>query len=138
MINSPENISKRIARYRNLAGYTQERAAAALGINKNAYARMERNGTPKPEMLKMISDLYNVSVQALLYGENADFGFTNDEKAAVLKSDTPTIRSEEALILTANEKNAVKLCRTLTPEQRSEVLKLIADYVESRKPQEQD
>ena len=137
MLNSPDKINKRIAQYRNLAGYTQERAAIALGMNKNAYARMERSGTPKPEMLKKLSELFNVSAQVLLYGEISEISYQPEGTGrTVLHESSITFKAEEPLILTANERNAVKLCRTLTPEQRSELLKLIADYVDSTKPED--
>ena len=131
-MSTKEDINKRIARYRNLAGYTQERAAVALNINRNAYARMERAGSPRPEMLKKLALLYNVPAEVLLYGEVSEIAVTpKSEFASQLRSGTVDFKPEDPLILTANEKNAVKLCRTRAPERRSELLKIIADYVKN-------
>ena len=75
-------INKRIAYYRKKAGFTQEKAAAKLGIKRNTYARMERLGNPKPEMLKNIAMLYNVNINEILNGKT-DIEKSEKEPVAV-------------------------------------------------------
>ena len=133
VLNAHENISKRIAQYRTLAGYTQESAAAALGVNKNSYARMERTGTPKPEMLKKLSALFNIPAETILYGEKNGLSAEHDGSNPVLKDTSLEFKSKGSLLLTTNEKNVIRLCRSLTPQQRSEVLDLIAGYIKKTK-----
>lgn len=125
MLNAEEKISKRISRYRTLAGYTQQTAAEAIGMNKNSYARMERTGNPKPDVLKKLSALFNVPVSTLLYGEGLETG--GEEEATPLKDTGVTIKKDDPLLLTTNEKNIIKIFRSLPQKQKNDLLKQILD-----------
>lgn len=65
----PNEINQRIATSRKLAGFTQASAAQRLGMKRNTYARMELHGNPGAEMLMRLAELYDVSVNFLIYGE---------------------------------------------------------------------
>lgn len=111
-------INQRIAKYRNLAGYTQETAAQALGLKKNTYARMERMGNPRPDQLKEIANLYGVSTAKILFGET---GVDGPEPEGPLLP-------EQIKEFTVNEKNIIKLLRTMPREKRLEILEIINEY----------
>lgn len=138
MPRNEESINIRIVRYRTLAGYTQQTAADAIGMNKNSYARMERSGTPKPEVLKKLAALFNVSAETILYGEEKkDYPFAESEKkAATLKDVNHTFKQSDPLLLTTNEKTIIKLCRSLSPEQRNKIMKYIVGFVNEAKTEE--
>lgn len=78
MTNSSNNtqeikeLNRRIAACRKLAGFTQATAAQRLGLKRNTYARMELHGNPGAIMLMRIAELYGVSVNYLVYGEEAE------------------------------------------------------------------
>ncbi len=127
MSDHEEKIGRRIARYRSLAGYTQQTAADAIGINKNSYARMERSGTPKPDVLKKLSDIFNVPVQVLLYGEVDSEITAQAPKSSALKDIGFDIKQDEPLVLTTNEKNIIKLLRSLPQTKRNEILKQLTE-----------
>ena len=61
--------NERIYEARKKAGLTQEAAAEKLNMKRNTYARMERLGNPNLDDLAKISDLYNVSSDWILFGE---------------------------------------------------------------------
>lgn len=116
-------INQRIAKYRTLAGYTQETAAQALGLKKNTYARMERIGSPKPHQLKEIANLYGVSTDDILYDTN-EFA-----DSAVTLNDKPTQPSADPMPgFTVNEKNIIKLLRTIPRERQLEIIEIINEY----------
>ena len=126
-------INERIARYRKLAGYTQQTAAEALGVKKNTYARMELHGNPTPDMLKKLAALYNVSSELILYG--ADGGKTETANTGIvipvieqqrrLSDNPPSFAREPDLVLTTNERNCIKACRNLSKDDRDKIMAFI-------------
>ena len=44
-------------------------AAQRLGLKRNTYARMELHGNPGADMLMRLAELYGVSVNFLIYGD---------------------------------------------------------------------
>ncbi len=133
MNNETNTINKRIAAYRKLAGFTQDSAAAALGMKKNTYSRMERVGNPSPEMLVKLSKLYKVTVNTLLLGqekpeENIFAQHREREIIRLSDYDKPLFERRPELNLTFNEYNCVKVSRTLTLEQRKEIMELINKF----------
>lgn len=60
-------FSTQLKKYRNINNYTQKQLAAVLGVTQQAVAKWETNkASPDPEMLKKISLIFNISVDALL------------------------------------------------------------------------
>ncbi len=125
-----DSVNKRIAKYRNLAGYTQETAATALGIKKSTYARMERTGNPKTELLKQLADLYRVPLDMIVYGERR-IGFEPIVPHPAILRDTQeiAIKTEPPLTFSVTEKNCIKMLRRLDRDHRAELLKMINEYV---------
>ncbi|MGN1315926.1 MAG: DUF2157 domain-containing protein [Acutalibacteraceae bacterium] len=63
-------ISKNIKRLRTLNNLSQEELAQQLFISRQAVSSWENNRTqPDVEMIKKLSELFNVPVEELLYGE---------------------------------------------------------------------
>lgn len=122
-------INERIARYRKLAGYTQQTAADALKMKKNTYARMELYGNVSSDMLIKLAALYKVSPYLILYG--VDGGHTevirNPEPPQNRLGDDnhPILVREPDLVLTTNEKTCIKVCRELSKEDRDKVMAFI-------------
>lgn len=124
MPKKSNTINKRIANYRILAGYTQEEAANALGMNKSTYARMERTGSPKPETLKKIAEVFNVSAELLLYGE---FLVPKPEKTELHDKGLFDNKNFE---VTFAEENLIKKFRNLSPKDREELTEYIEKLIE--------
>ena len=68
----PNDVNERIAACRKLAGFTQATAAQRLGLKRNTYARMELHGNPGAIMLMRLAELYGVSVNYLVSGEEGE------------------------------------------------------------------
>lgn len=65
-------FAKRFKRLREKAGLTQDEAAERLGVSRSTiagYESEEKNRTPRTEVLKKASELFGVSIEYLLLGE---------------------------------------------------------------------
>lgn len=58
-------IGKQIKKYRTQLGLTQEQLGNKLGVTTQAVSKWERGGTPDAEMLPSLSQVLNVSIDAL-------------------------------------------------------------------------
>lgn len=138
MSEFPSDVNQRIAEYRKLAGFTQSEAAPLLGMKRNTYARMERHGNPTPEMLKKIAELYNVSVDTILYGDNK-LPLTPAEPAYAVFESSKMMphfieEMEQGISLTTNEKNCIRVIRLLPKSKQKEVMNYINNlYKDLRK-----
>lgn len=127
-IKSP--INERIRRYRHAAGYTQDAAAAALGMKKNTYAHMERYGNPSSMLILKLAQLYNVDVMVLLSGEertkseHLNIKDSNETPPRFSDYDKPTVDLPTD-ILTATEKSVIGGFKALKPDQKREIIELI-------------
>ncbi len=130
-------INRRIAEYRTLAGFTQETAAQALGMKKNTYARMERYGSPKPDMLKKMASLFGVTTELILYGKTFKEILNEPNQSFVrMEQYVKDFHPDPPITLTTNEKNLVKACRELSGQDRNELMAMIRDYYEKHKPED--
>ena len=126
-------INARIAQYRKNAGFTQSEAAQSLGIKRNTYARMELKGSPKPEMLVRLADLYHVSVNNILYGEQAvaenqiQSGDPEVHQSRLQQNldDSPLFNRSAPFIPTAKEEKIIKIIRNLPKKNKEAVLQYI-------------
>ncbi len=130
-MNESGLVNQRIKKYRVLAGYTQEKAAAELGMKKSSYARMERYGNPNVNALVKLATLFHVPLETLVYGLDPQrFNTTVDNGAPSFfeQPNSANFKSEPPFILTTNEKNCIKLFRNLSNEKRDELMKYINDF----------
>lgn len=134
-------INTRIAAYRTLAGYTQFFAAQELGIKRSTYARMEKYGNPTPEMLKKIADLYNVSVNKLLYGETGEekreVSLITDpdslKKEQILRQDSFPFGNSETFIPSHKELQIIKMYHYLPKDKQNKARDLIESLYKETK-----
>ncbi|MBR0138726.1 MAG: helix-turn-helix transcriptional regulator [Firmicutes bacterium] len=87
-------IGSKIKNARNEAGYTQERAAEALGVSRQTVSNWE-NGRSYPDIISVIkmSDLYSVSLDHLLKEENE----VKESYIEYLEESTNTVKSRDRL-----------------------------------------
>ncbi len=129
MENKKETINSRIASYRKLAGFTQEEAASLLNMKRSAYARMEKVGSPTPEQIKQIAELYRISVAMLLYGEDFALNSGNGSAGRVTLKQ-PSDR--DIFPLTTTEINAIRLLREFNEEDTKKVVDLINEIYSTK------
>ena len=79
-----ESLAERLVRLRKKAGYTQEKAAQAIGITRAALNNYE-NGLRKPgyDVLLWMADFYGVPVEYLL-GREDDYEPQYSEQTQIL------------------------------------------------------
>lgn len=74
-------IGEKIKFLRNQKGFTQETLAEKLNVSRSAIAKWESNsGTPEISNLKMLSQVFNISVDELLDNEKHSVLLISDEK----------------------------------------------------------
>ena len=66
-------IGDRIKKYRVEKGITQEQLGQLLGVTTQGVSRWERGGTPDAEILPRLSEILDVSIDALFGREEKSF-----------------------------------------------------------------
>lgn len=143
-----KTLNERIAIFRKLAGYTQETAAELLEMKKNTYARMEKYGNPKPDVILKMAQLYNVSINMILLGteedereqpkgNNSGNGMgevppTEPVTQAPPVSKPSTFQSPP-LALTSLERSCVEVMRILPKEKRTMIVEYINELYQEHK-----
>lgn len=80
-LENREEMGKRIAEMRKELGMSQDDMGAELHLERNQYRKMEKASVvPKLDYLVMLSGIFGVSLDYLVFGEQA-----KDEKAAVIE-----------------------------------------------------
>ena len=75
------NISKNIKRLRTEKGITQESFSKMINVSRQAVSSWETGRTqPDIEMLGILSDALDVSIEELIYGERRNVKIDNEEK----------------------------------------------------------
>ena len=139
-----------IRKCRVAANMTQEEVAAELGMNRSTYARQEASGNVRAENLTKLSKLFGVTLNKLI-GYETDTpnecpavpewmvkAYQNQLQPQVLNSDpVPQIFKravpDNVNILTNNEKNIIKIYRSLSAEQKKKVNSFIQEEAGFRK-----
>lgn len=139
-------LHENIFRYRRLANLTQQEVADELGINRSTYARQENSGHIKTGELKTLAQLFGVTVEILLADPEeqifkAEVGNKFPKRRVTNKPITiadTTINPNDGFSsydatniynerLTTNERNIVKIFRSLPNEKR----KRIQDFIQA-------
>ncbi len=134
-----KTLNERIAIFRKLAGYTQETAAELLEMKKNTYARMEKYGNPKPDVILKMAQLYNVSINMILLGKedeseqmrgnNSGNGMDEPHPTEPVTQAPPVSKpstfQSPPLALTSMERSCIEVMRILPKEKRT----MIVEYI---------
>lgn len=133
-----KTLNERIAIFRKLAGYTQETAAELLEMKKNTYARMEKYGNPKPDVILKMAELYNVSIDMILRGiEGDNSGSGMGEPQPTEPVTPPTSKSSTfkspPLALTSLERSCIEVMRILPKEKREKIVEYINELYQEYK-----
>ncbi len=113
-----ETINQRITKYRRFRGYTQAQMAERLGMKSSTYSQCERIGKISCEQIVLISEILDLDVGVLLYGEE--------------KIKPPIIPPQEPEF-TLMEKNIIKIIRNLKNQNRKELLLIIEEFYKKQK-----
>lgn len=142
-----KNVSP-IRQCRVAANMTQEEVADELGMNRSTYARQEASGNVKAENLTKLAKLFGVTLDALVgYNNPAPYGnvpdwmmkmYQNQFQPQRLHSDPvpeafkTTVSANETL-LTNNERNIIRIYRSLSAAQKKRVNAVIQEEAGFRK-----
>lgn len=126
-------INERIFNYRKRAGLTQEQAAERMDMKTSTYAKMELKGKIDSEKLLKLAELFGVTPEILLCGdesvnnkENYQHKLGRDQdRDNILRQEPPKIAVTE-YIPTNRELSAMKIIHNLPKNVRNKVF----DYIE--------
>lgn len=92
---SLESIGIQISQLRKEKGIKQEELAKAVGVTTQAVSKWECGGTPDAELLPLIADFFNVSIDALFNRKVIDYSDLKSE----LAKDIASIEQEQRMKL---------------------------------------
>jgi len=72
-------IGEKIAKYRKLKGYTQDKLGEMVGVSGQAVSKWENGGVPDTYLLPTISEVLGVSIDALFGAERKIADYSADE-----------------------------------------------------------
>jgi len=139
-----ETINQRIARCRKNCHMTQTEVAEKLGLKCSTYSQMERKGRITVDRIIKLAELFNVSVNYLMHGEEEEeiktepTGWVNSPMQIVVeKNETATTLNQPIFntlfdTLTSREQTTVKMYRNLTAKNK----KLAENYIHNLYQQE--
>ncbi len=113
-----ETINQRVTKHRRFRGYTQAQMAEWLGMKSSTYSQCERIGKISCEQIISISEILDLDVGVLLYGE---------EKIK------PPIKPPKEPEFTLMEKNIIKIIRNLKKQDRKDVYEFIQQKYDNPK-----
>ena len=116
-------INKRVYEARRKKGLTQKIMAKKMGLNETTYSQMEREGEIKANRLVQIAEILDVIILDLLYGNEPDTSAVPNQlgfaQPAFLEDQ---IADSQPLILRKQEENFIKVLRSLSKEDKNEVI----------------
>lgn len=124
-------INKRVAHYRKLAGFNQSQVAEMLGLKLSTYSQRERKGNITGDFLKKLSIIFGVKAEVLLYGEE------NKEDAS-LTNTTPEEKINPNLtpfLLDKREKELVTIYRNVSAPKKIGIFQFAYDTFKSKNKQ---
>ncbi len=128
-----KKTNERIKKLRKEARITQEEMGAMLGMKRSTYAHTEAYGHFKDEHLRIIALTFNRTVDELIEGDNYVTRLAVEK--ANIQTNVQRFNQEHfelevssdilESVITNNERKLINLYRTLLPENKEIVLKLM-------------
>lgn len=122
-------VNQRIAAFRKKLHYSQGAVAEMIGMKGSTYSQMERRGIVSAERLIKLARVFDIPPEMLLYDEDEYNRLYKDgeQKTLPLSQDVFYKKSgfEEEFIPTNSEISLIKVFRTLSPKDKTEVREFI-------------
>lgn len=131
-----ETINQRIRRYRENTNLTQKQVAELLGIKGSTYSQMERKGKISSEIILKLEKIFGLEEGVLLYGEkkNEEYDFSAlKNNNLTLKKPAFAFEVEDQMVLSRNEKNYIRILRSLPKEDYNEVITFLDEKYKKNK-----
>lgn len=127
-----ETINQRVVKCRKLADLTQADVAEKLGMKGSTYSQMERKGIISAERLSKMAEIFDVSPNYLLTGEEIS-KYTippivpqgESIPQPVLMQPEPVLPQKKVFVVTKKEENLIKIIRFLSKPNYDKVIKFI-------------
>jgi len=133
------NIGKRIAALRKQKGWSQAELAKQLNVSDKAISKWENGGTPGIDLFPKLAELFNVSIDYLMLGENKipfEDGTieekSEDETEATSNSEQDDTESELAKFLKTIENMSTEELYIILTDQRDLYTKDEFDIIQKR------
>lgn len=135
-----ETINQRVAKCRKLANLTQTDVAEKLGMKCSTYSQMERKGIISAERLSKMADIFNVSPNYLLNGEEPNIYEVPPtvptqvkHNEGLLRQEPPTIPQKEIFVVTKKEESLLKIIRNFSKPNYDRVMKFVETIYKQEK-----
>lgn len=130
---TPNALGTVLKKYRKTNGYTQQKVADYLGIDRSTYAKYENGRKPEVDVIISLSVLYNVSLDAFLssFVEKTDDSSVNSaviSPLSLVSSPEVSEISDDLLIPLSNEEKRLLLYYR-SSFRKSEIIKCAYDIL---------
>lgn len=132
----PQTIAQKLRSIRKACGFTQQQIAAVLNVDRSTYTYYETGKTtPDIHTVKILAELFNVSVDTLLSDEISAGALGDSE--AVPHSQGNTDLPETANRLTRAERELLLYYRALPPQERADAVQLLREKLDAVNEQQE-
>lgn len=132
----PQTIAQKLRSIRKACGFTQQQIAAVLNVDRSTYTYYETGKTtPDIHTVKILAELFNVSVDTLLSDEIS--AGTLGDSEAVPHSQGNTDLPETANRLTRAERELLLYYRALPPQERADSVQLLREKLDAVNEQQE-
>lgn len=87
-----KDVGQRIAKLRKASGWSQMELAEKLNVSDKTVSKWENGGMPSIDLLPGLSNLFDVSIDYLLTGNDKNVSATKDESAASEEEPPATVK----------------------------------------------
>lgn len=132
-------VNERIRRLRKKSKITQEEMGEKLNMKRSTYAHIESYGNFKVEQLRIIAQIFNLTLDELIDGENYFIRSSIEREAPpqpVLQNSPFSFQNNESdiyNILTEFEKKYIRKIRYLSKESKDKAYEFVCALEESEK-----
>ena len=133
MANNSSKFSLTLRQCRENAGLTQKQVAEALNMERSTYAYYETGTThPSGSMIMKLARIFNIPYSVFMeaVGDTEFDNSPEDLKKTTLESDS-WLKREKMYTLPKNEQSLLVLFRSLTAEQKQEIIEKIEELKKS-------
>ena len=131
----PQTIAQKLRSIRKACGFTQQQIAAVLNVDRSTYTYYETGKTtPDIHTVKILAELFNVSVDTLLSDE-ISAGALGDSEAVPPQGNTDL--PETANRLTRAERELLLYYRALPPQERADAVQLLREKLDAVNEQQE-
>ncbi len=139
------DINHKIYAYRKKSGYTQEEMADLLGLERNTYAKLEKYGNPSIDVIKKMSETFNVPMEGFFYSKDVNTNQIRKKTASgserfeageqnLIYVQSQNVFDNSSIALSNEEAEIIRMLRALKDDERNELTLTIKEAYKEKRP----